>query len=194
MNKKGNHWRYFRAAAIAIAAVIFLLVITGGGSGILLGMGKAASCVDSLMAAARQGDMEQVSGYLYGNVIVKGQEEVTPLDALRQAYLESITCTTGKFYTQDDALLVDVQVTHLDLASCCDQYEIALQQALNARGDDIDDSPEVFEAVTAEAMAKIRLDSVPTATEDLSLRLVNVDGQWLCVPTAKLIDLLCGNY
>lgn len=192
--KKRNRWQFFGAAAAVLAAVILLLVIAEGGSGILLGTDNAASCVESLMAAARQGDLEQAAQYIYGNVTVQNRAEATPLDALRQDYLESITCSLGKCYTQDDALMVDLQVTHLDLASCRTQYDAALQQAIEARGNAIDKSPAGQDAVIREAVTTLRLDGVPSVTEDLTLRLVNVDGQWRCVPTTKLIDLLCGKY
>lgn len=192
MVKEGNRRQFFVAAAAVLAAVIVLLIITRGGSGFLLGTGNATSCVDSLMAAARQGDLEQAAQYLYGKVSIQNPDEATPLDALRRNYLESLTCSLGKCYTQDDALMLDLQVTHLDLASCRAQYETALQQTLDAREDTIDDSPEVFEAIAREAVSSVQPDSVSTVTDNLTLRLVNVDGRWLCVPTTELIDLLCG--
>lgn len=194
MVKEGNRRQFFAAAAAVLAAVIVLLIITRGGSGFLLGTDKATSCVDSLMAAAHQGDLEQAAQYLYGKVTIQNPEDTTPLDSLRRDYLESITCSLGKCYTQDDALMLDLRVTHLDLASCRAQYESALQQTLDAREDTIDDSPEVFEAIAQEAIANVSPDSISTVTENLTLRLVNVDGRWLCVPTTELIDLLCGKY
>lgn len=198
----------FAAAGIILLAGSIVLCLTSWNRSArgLQPPEAAQACAEAVMEAVDSGDFAAAEKFLYGQpdlgVDREPAQEAGKL--LWQAYRDSISVEfRGDCYEVESDFYRDARVTALDIAGVTAQLDSRaaslLQQRLESAEDPeqmLEENQEVPQALKEEilmqALNEVLAQAENTVTRDVTLKLVNRDGQWWAVPDKALLEILSG--
>ena len=198
----------FAAAGIILLAGSIVLCLTSWNrSAASLQPPEAAqACAEAVMEAVDSGDFAAAAKFLYGQpdlgVDREPAQEAGKL--LWQAYRDSISVEfQGDCYGAESDFYRDARVTALDIAGVTAQLDSRASGLLQQRLESAEDPEQVLgenqevpqalkEEILMQALNEALAQAENTVTRDVTLKLVNRDGQWGAVPDKALLEILSG--
>lgn len=204
-----------KLAALAFAAVGTVLLV---GSIVLCFVGlnqpskgiqppeEAAACADGVLEAVGSGDFDRAAKLLYGQPELGLDRE--PASAagqqLWQAYRGSVSVTSeAGCYSEGSEIYRTAEITAMDVSAVMSQLGSRAAELLRNKLEEaedpaglLDESGQVPQSMKEElltqALRELLAESPQTVTRQVTLKLVQQDGQWRAVPDQALLDLLSG--
>lgn len=210
LKMKSNHpWEFRWTAAGVFFCVLTLAVI-------LIGVNQTTAVVtnanaiqaeaEALMNTIQAGDLETLSGMLYGapDLGTAPERDKDAESMLWYAYLESLQYRiSDQLTTPDNSIAVEVQLTAMDLSAVTDALQESAPGLLAEKAVALDDEKTVYDEnrqYREEFIADVLLDSsrqilsqpLAEAEHTLTLHFVRSGHSWLALPSEELLHLLSG--
>lgn len=166
----------------------------------------AGECSEALRSAIDEGDLACAGSLLYGqpDLGVERLPETAEGQLIWEAFLQSTACEfRGDCYATGTGLARDAVITTLDIPSVTEKLTQRAHALLTTRMENAQDMAELYdntnnfrEELVADVLEQaleqgLQQDS-GTITREVTLTLVNRDGQWWVVPDQALLSALTG--
>lgn len=166
----------------------------------------AVACSEQLAEAISQKDYAALEDCIYGQpqLGLSG----TPEDELARMVWELVRLNLefawqGDCYLEDTVLCRDATVRYLDAASVTQKLQTRAHTLLTQRVEAATDMAELYDEsgefrqdlmdeVLKAALTQACLEDVKSVTAEVTVQLVNRDGQWWAVPDGPLLTALSG--
>ena len=166
----------------------------------------AVACSAALEAAVNEKNYEKLEGCIYGqpDLGLDGapKEELSRMVwDLVQLNLEF--AWQGDCYMDGAKLYRDAAVTYMDVASITNDLPVRAHALLTQQVEAATDMEQLYDEsgefrqdlmdqVMKEALTQCCMEDARSVTTEVSVELVNRDGQWWAVPDGKLLTVLSG--
>lgn len=166
----------------------------------------AVVCAEMLEDAITEKDFDGVKACIYGEpeLGLSGKPEDPLANMVWELMLLNLEFTwQGDIYLQDAVLCRDASVRYLDAASITENLQPRAHTLLTMRVEEATDMAQLYddsgefrqdlmEEVLKAALTQACMEDVKAVTAEVTVRLVNRDGQWWAVPDAALLTALSG--
>lgn len=197
-----------------IAAGVFFCVLTL--AVILIAVNQSAAVItnatairaeaEALMNTIQTGDLEALSGMLYGtpDLGTAPERDKNAEGLLWYAFLDSLQYQIDpQLTTPDSGIAVNVQLTCLDLSSAAEALQESAPAMLAEKAAALDDEKAVYDEnrqYRKEFIADVLLDAarqvlsqpLPEAEHTITLHFVRSGNTWVALPSEELTQLLGG--
>lgn len=161
---------------------------------------------EEMMDALAQGDFSAASAVMYGQPDL-GSDSVPGEEAgakVWEAFCGSISYEfTGECYALDSGIYRDASITALDIASVTENLSVYAHTLLTQRVEAAEDMAELYDdnnnfreelisQVLREALDQALREDAAMVTRDVTLKLIQRDGQWWVVPDQALLQTISG--
>ena len=204
--------KLFSGIFAALGAVLMLLALVlslsslNASPKLIQASQEAVDQSQALLDAIARGDFDAAGKTMYGQPELSGApaSEDAAGQKIWEAFVGSLSCAfRGGCYATDTGLARDAVITALDVPSVTDAVGEHAHALLTARVESAEDMSELYDeennfrqdlvdAVLLEAVDQaIREDGQTTAFE-VTLSLIQRDGQWWVVPDQALLQAISG--
>ena len=191
---------------LLIGSVVLCLIAQGGSDQTVPPPEAAKRCAQEALDAVGSGDLAEVSKYLYGqpSLGMDREPETAEGKQLWDAYRDSICVESVEdCYGKDDEFFQKAVITALDIPGVLKQCRSRAAGLLQQRLEEAEDPAQLLEEdgsvpeslrkeMLAQALAEVLAEKEPTVTREVTLKLVDQDGQWWAVPDKALLEVLSG--
>ena len=168
--------------------------------------GEAVSAAEEFVRALNEGDLEAAAERMYGQPDL-GVGEIlqnTESALVWEAFCSSIAVElTGEWEVEQSALVRTASVTNLDVSAILgklpEQVQLLVDQRVAAAEDlsELYDEQnelreEVVDEILREALQQMLAQDAARVSREVTLKLINRDGQWWVVPHQNLLQILSG--
>lgn len=167
---------------------------------------EAEACAASLLEAVENGDFDRAAKLLYGAPELGLDREPATAEGkqLWQAYVNSISVTSGAgCYSEGSEVFRTAEITAMDISAVMSQLDSRASELLSKKLEEAEDPTQLLsesgevpqslkEEVLAQAFSALLEENTQTVTRQVTLKLVQQDGQWRAVPDKALLDILSG--
>lgn len=166
----------------------------------------AEQLAQSVMDALCNGEYDTAAGMMYGQPQLGADRE--PSDEVGaliwDAYVNSLSYEfSGEYYATDSGIARNAVVTALDTASVTASLEERARTLLEAQAAAAEDPSEVYdednnfrkelvEQALLDAVQQALNEAAQTKTWEVTLNLIQMDGQWWVMPDAALLQAISG--
>lgn len=167
---------------------------------------EAVSASEDFVRVLNDGDLEAAAQRMYGqpDLGIGGDMETPESSLLWEAFCSSIVLEmTGEWEVEQSALVRTGTVTYLDVSAVLEKLPERVQTLLDQKIAAAEDLSEIYDEqnefrkeLVDEILEKalqqaLSQDGEPVIGE-VSLKLVNRDGNWWVVPSQNLLQILSG--
>lgn len=167
---------------------------------------QAEARCKEMMQALTQGDFAAASAVMYGQPDLGADTAPAGEAGARvwEAFCDSIAYEfIGECYALDSGIYRDVSITALEIASVTENLNDYAHDLLTQRVEAAEDMTELYDAdnnfreelisqVLQEALEQALREDAKTVTRDVTLKLIQRDGQWWVVPDQALLQTISG--
>lgn len=166
----------------------------------------AVACSEQLAEAISQRDYSAVQDCIYGQPELGLSGE--PAEELTRMVWELVQLNldfswTGECYFADTVLCRDAEVRYFDTESVTENLLIRAHELLTLRVEEATDMAQLYDEdgefrqdlidqVLKAALTQACLEDVKSVTAEVTVQLVNRDGQWWIIPDEALLTALSG--
>lgn len=166
----------------------------------------AAVCSETFSQAISRKDFSAAQGCIYGQPELGLTEQ--PEDQLAAMVWELLQLNLdlswqGECYLKDGVLCRDAAVRYFDAESVTQNLQIRAHALLTQRVEEATDMEQLYDEngefrkelvdqVLKAALTQACLEDVQAVTADVTVQLVNRDGQWWLIPDSALLTALSG--
>lgn len=160
----------------------------------------------ALLDAIAKGDFDAAGKTMYGQPELSGEPEAEDAAGQRiwDAFVGSLSCEfRGSCYATDTGLARDAVITALDVSTVTEAVGEYAHALLTQRVETAEDMSELYDeennfrqdlvdAIVLEAVDQAIRENGQTASFDVTLSLIQRDGQWWVVPDQALLQAISG--
>lgn len=159
----------------------------------------------ALADALTAGDFASAGKVLYGQPELRVEVDTQTLAGQKvwQAYLNSLNCElTGACYATDTGIARDATITALDVSGVADDIGVRTHALMTQRVEAAEDMDELYDEAGSfrrDLVEELLLEAVDQAldegtwiTYDVTLTLIQREGQWWVAPDQALLQALSG--
>ncbi|MGN0976598.1 MAG: hypothetical protein ACI4PH_00955 [Faecousia sp.] len=193
-------------AVLMLAALVLSLVSLKAAPKLVRVPQGAVDQSQALLDAIAKGDFDAAGRTMYGQPELSGEPEAEDAAGQKiwEAFVNSLSCEfRGGCYATDTGLARDAVITALDISSVADAVGEHAYALLTQRVESAEDMSELYDeennfrqnlvdAVLLEAVDQAIREDGQTAAYEVTLSLIQRDGQWWVVPDQALLQAISG--
>lgn len=167
---------------------------------------EAVAVSDSFAQALNAGDLEEAARYLYGqpDLGVENPPENVESALVWEAFRNSLVLELdGAWAVEQSALVKTGSIAALDVSAVISKLQVRTQTLLDQRIAAAESLEEIYDEqnnfreelvsqILEEALQQALSQNAELITREVTLKLVNRDGQWWVVPDQNLLKVLTG--
>lgn len=202
--------------AAAVFAVVGTVLLVGSIAASFVGLSSSTKAVkpseeandaaQAVLNALDSGDFVGVAAYFYGTPSLGLDREPATAAGkqLWQAYRDSVSVTSGTgCYSEGSEIYRTAEITAMDISSVTSQLGRRAAELLGKKRAEAEEPSQLLdedgqfpqsmkEEALTQALQDLLAENPKTVTRQVTLKLVQQDGQWLAVPDKALLEILSG--